>query len=87
VLELQFLIEAGRIRLRSGTLERLAHDDRWLIDDPPSGAWFNQALDLTWTRDPFDRLLLAHARLRGWRFATGDLALLDRLKVSERLEL
>ena len=35
LLELQFLIEAGRIRLREGTLEHLAEDDRWLLDDPP----------------------------------------------------
>jgi len=87
LLELEFLIEVGRIRLRGGTLERLANDDRWLVDDPPAAAWFNQAIDLSWTRDPFDRLLVAHARLRGWRFATADAALLKRLKPAERVEL
>ena len=87
LLELQFLIEAGRIRLRSGTLERLANDDRWLVDEPPAASWFNQAIDLSWTRDPFDRLLVAHARLRGWRFATADSALLKRLKPADRVEL
>jgi PIN domain nuclease of toxin-antitoxin system len=87
LLELQFLIEVGRIRLRGGTLERLANDDRWLVDDPPAAAWFNQAHDLSWTRDPFDRLLVAHARLRGWRFATSDTALLKRFKPAARVEL
>jgi PIN domain nuclease of toxin-antitoxin system len=87
LLELQFLIEVGRIRLRGGTLERLANDDRWLVDDPPAAAWFNQAHDLSWTRDPFDRLLVAHARLRGWRFATADTALLKRFKPADRVEL
>jgi PIN domain nuclease of toxin-antitoxin system len=87
LLELQFLIEVGRIRLRGGTLERLANDDRWLVDDPPAAAWFNQAHDLSWTRDPFDRLLVAHASLRGWRFATADTALLKRLKPADRVEL
>jgi PIN domain nuclease of toxin-antitoxin system len=87
LLELQFLIDVGRIRLRGGTLERLANDDRWLVDDPPAAAWFNQAHDLSWTRDPFDRLLVAHARLRGWRFATADTALLKRFKPSDRVEL
>src|SRR6185295_18123622 len=72
LLELQFLIEAGRIRLREGTLEQLAEDDRWLVDDPPAAAWFGRAVDLSWTRDPFDRLLVAHARYRGWRLATAD---------------
>ena len=87
LLELQFLIEVGRIRLRSGTIERLAEDDRWLLDDPPAAAWFGLAIDLSWTRDPFDRLLIAHARLRAWRFATADTALVKRLKPAERLEM
>ena len=87
LLELQFLIEAGRVRLRGGTLERLANDDRWLLDDPPAAAWFTQAHDLSWTRDPFDRLLVAHARLRRWRFATADTALLKRFKPADRVEL
>lgn len=85
LLELQFLIEAGRIGLRAGTIASLADDERWSLDDPPAAAWFTRALDLGWTRDPFDRLLVAHARLRGWRLATGDAALLDQLAESERL--
>ena len=87
LLELQFLIEVGRIRLRRGTVDRLADDDRWLLDDPPASAWFREAIDLSWTRDPFDRLLIAHARVRGWRFATADAALLKRLAPRDRLEM
>jgi PIN domain nuclease of toxin-antitoxin system len=87
LLELQFLLEAGRVRLRSGSIPLLGDDDRWTLDDPPAASWFETALDLGWTRDPFDRLILAHARLRGWRLATGDAALLARLGVRERLEL
>jgi PIN domain nuclease of toxin-antitoxin system len=85
LLELQFLIELGRIRLHDTTLHALAHDSRWTLDDPGAAAWFTKACDLTWTRDPFDRLLVAHARLRGWRLATGDEQLLARLAESERL--
>jgi len=87
MLELQFLIEAGRIRLREGTLEHLVEDDRWLLDDPPAAAWFSRAIEMSSTRDPFDRLLVAHARYRGWRLATADTVMLKRLKASERLEL
>jgi PIN domain nuclease of toxin-antitoxin system len=87
LLELQFLVETGRIRLREGTIGALESDDRWLVDDPPAVSWFRRALDLGWTRDPFDRLIVAHARLRGWRVATGDRALLARLGPRERLEL
>jgi PIN domain nuclease of toxin-antitoxin system len=57
----------------------LADDERWLLDDPPAAAWFDRALALGWTRDPVDRLLVAHAGLRGWRLATGDRDLIERL--------
>ena len=56
------------------------------LDDPPAAAWFARALDLGWTRDPFDRLIVAHARLRGWRLATADTGLLERLSEAEPLE-
>lgn len=85
LLELQFLTEAGRIRLRSSGVADLAHHHLWLLDDPPAAAWFDEALDLSWTRDPFDRLLVAHARLRGWRLATADTALLEHLTERQRL--
>jgi PIN domain nuclease of toxin-antitoxin system len=88
ILELQFLIEAGRLRLRAGaSVNLLVHDDRWVIDDPASAAWFEKASEVGFTRDPFDRLIVAHARLRRWRLATGDRALLGQLKAAERIEL
>jgi PIN domain nuclease of toxin-antitoxin system len=88
VLELQFLVEAGRLRIKRGGLHEVVHrDDLWALDDPPSAAWFDESLELGWTRDPFDRLLVAHARLRGWRLATADQALLARLPARERLSL
>jgi PIN domain nuclease of toxin-antitoxin system len=80
LLELQFLVEAGRLALRDrATLRDFTDDERWLVDDPPSGAWFDTAAAIGWTRDPFDRLIIANALLRGWRLATGDEALLARL--------
>ena len=87
VLELQFLLEAGRIRLRDATVDALVSDDRWMLDDPPAVKWFTQALEFGWTRDPFDRLIAAHARLRGWRLATGDAALATRLGARSSLVL
>jgi PIN domain nuclease of toxin-antitoxin system len=79
LLELQFLAEANRIKLPHGDAQSLASDGPWLLDDPPAAAWFAEAIDLNWTRDPFDRLIAAHAQLRGWRVATGDSRLLERL--------
>ena len=87
VLEIQFLVEAGRLRLRAASLDAFADDPRWTIDDPAAAGWFRKAGDLDWTRDPFDRLLVAHARVRNWRLATADDHLLDRLASSERFAL
>lgn len=78
LLELQLLIDVGRLRLKpQARVTDLANDERWLLDDPPAVSWFEGALAAGWTRDPFDRLLVAHARLRGWRIATGDAAILE----------
>jgi PIN domain nuclease of toxin-antitoxin system len=88
LLELQFLIEAGRARLRAGgSVMHLANDQRWLLDDPPAAAWFETAIDVAWTRDPFDRVIVAHARLRKWRLATGDFGLIQHLAPHEYLEV
>jgi PIN domain nuclease of toxin-antitoxin system len=88
LLEVQLLMEVGRLRLRgAATPAALAHDPRWLLDSPPSAEWFEEALGIGWTRDPFDRLLVAHARSRGWRLATADAGLLDGLGPVGTLEL
>lgn len=87
LLELQFLQEAGRIRIKKGSLQSVLEDDRWILDDPPAASWFLRATDLGWTRDPFDRLLVAHAQLRGWRLATADEHLLKRIGPAACFEL
>lgn len=88
LLEIQFLVEVGRIRLRPrASVADLGGEERWVLDDPPAVEWFSRALDVGWTHDPFDRLLVAHAGLRGWRVATGDAELLERLGPTRSVEL
>ena len=88
MLELQFLAESGRLKLREGfTAERLVVDDRWAIDEVPSTRWFTLATEVGWTRDPFDRLIVAHARLRGWKLATADAVLLQQLGPQDTVPL
>jgi PIN domain nuclease of toxin-antitoxin system len=84
LLELGMLVSAGRIRVR---LPDVVGDSRWLVDEPPAVDWFTRAGEEAWTRDPFDRLIVAHARLRGWRLATGDGVILGHLRPSEALAL
>jgi PIN domain nuclease of toxin-antitoxin system len=88
LLELKFLVEAGRLRELPGrTVLSLTEDQRWSLDSPASDVLFRWALDLEWTRDPFDRLIVAHARYRRWRLATGDRRLTANLRVGEVLAL
>jgi PIN domain nuclease of toxin-antitoxin system len=87
LLEMQMLIEAGRLGLRASSLDAFGADARWTLDDPPGASWFRKACDFTWTRDPFDRLIVAHARLRNWRLATADDHLLEELGPSEQFAL
>jgi PIN domain nuclease of toxin-antitoxin system len=87
LLELQLLVEVGRIRLKTDSVESAIEDSRWVLDDPPATSWFRRALEIGWTRDPFDRLLVAHARLRGWRLATSDTDILNKLEARRRIEL
>jgi hypothetical protein len=60
-------------------LDEITLDPRWKLDSPSAAKLFEAAYDLDWTRDPFDRLLVAHARFRGWRLATGNRSLKERL--------
>jgi PIN domain nuclease of toxin-antitoxin system len=88
LLEVQFLAELGRIKLKGVALAReLARDARWTVDEPPAGAWFDEAHALAWTRDPFDRLIAAHALARRWRLATSDAKLVEHLDRRWTLEL
>ena len=78
LLEVGFLTELGKIRL-SVTLSDLREDSRFRVDDPSGAAWFAKAEELAFTRDPFDRLIVANALLRKAKLATGDQRIIDYL--------
>lgn len=85
LLEIQFLVEVGRLEAMPGpsVAEHIAHR-AWRIDSPSTLSLFDAAMTIDWTRDPFDRLIVAHARLRRWPLATGDrrlLTMMDRESV------
>lgn len=73
LLEIQFLAEAGRLTVSNPELtERLSEDPRFAVDEVPLVPLIRHALDLGWTRDPFDRLLAAHSAARRTPLATVD---------------
>jgi PIN domain nuclease of toxin-antitoxin system len=88
LLEFQVLLERGRVEFGSyATAAHLVHDARWRFDEPPAGPWFSRAIEISWTRDIYDRLLVAHARVRGWKLATGDEHILEHLPPSDCVRL
>ena len=73
LLELQFLTEVGRLELAHAEfIEALKADPRFVLDEVPLMALVTHALSLSWTRDPFDRLLAAHRSARRVPLVTLD---------------
>ena len=73
LLEIKFLSEIGRIEADfPGLLSQLRQDDRFRIDDIGLEDLCNAACDLSWTRDPFDRFLVAHSMIRSLPLGTVD---------------
>ncbi len=72
VLELQFLYEIGRVNApATEAISALRNSVSLKVAEDPFESVVNAALSEDWTRDPFDRLIVAHARML-------DIALLSR---------
>jgi PIN domain nuclease of toxin-antitoxin system len=73
LLEIQFLAEIGRIKVQNPEFsDVLAADSRFVIDEVPMVPLIRRAMELTWTRDPFDRLIAAHSSFRRLPLCTTD---------------
>ena len=73
VLELTYLHEVGRLRVDGATVLASLGDELGLtIDSTPFGDVVATAQGMTWTRDPFDRLIAAHAVAAGAILLTRD---------------
>ena len=78
VLETQYLNEIGRISVPATTVvEHLASSIGVQVSDAPFYEVITEALLQSWTRDPFDRMITANARVEKARLATKDAGLLD----------
>lgn len=72
-LELAYLREIGRLSVEPDQiLGGLEADARVALTVDDLAAVVTRALDLTWTRDPFDRLIVATARLHKAKLVTRD---------------
>ena len=67
LLELEYLSEIGRVQARaSEALIKLEHESRVRLCDLPLLEISQVALNEKWTRDPFDRLIVAQAKANGF---------------------
>lgn len=72
-MELQYLFEIGRVAERPlPVLDALGAALGLILCNAPFGAVVRQAEDECWTRDPFDRLIVAQARLVDAPLVTKD---------------
>lgn len=72
-LELQYLYEIGRTRAPARTVARALADSIGLgLCDLPFGRVIEAAERQSWTRDPFDRIIVAQAALAGAPLVTKD---------------
>lgn len=66
-LELEYLYELKRIRISArDTLLKVANETGLRLCEFPFASISSAALDEKWTRDPFDRLIVAHAKANGF---------------------
>lgn len=73
LLEIDFLHEIKRISVKSRTiLQKLAEDMGLQVGGEAFSEIVGVAGNLTWTRDPFDRLIVAQAQVRGVPLLTKD---------------
>jgi PIN domain nuclease of toxin-antitoxin system len=73
VLELEYLYETGRIQAKSRTIcDSLEQAVGLHVCEAPFAAVVRLALEQTWTRDPFDRLIVAQAELADAPLLTKD---------------
>jgi PIN domain nuclease of toxin-antitoxin system len=73
LLELEYLRESGRTtRGAEAVMEDLSSRIGLRLSETPFARVVTRGLALTWTRDPFDRLIVAHAAADGLPLVTKD---------------
>jgi PIN domain nuclease of toxin-antitoxin system len=79
ILELQYLFEIGRLTAEPGTIVSAIQRAAPLrLCDLSFGDVTRAALRESWTRDPFDRIIVSHARLREAILITKDRVIRER---------
>jgi PIN domain nuclease of toxin-antitoxin system len=73
ILELQYLREIKRVSVGANVMVHSLSAQLGLqLCDLPFAAVIESAIDLSWTRDPFDRIIVGHATLNDSTLVTKD---------------
>jgi len=81
-LEIQLLTESGRLNLRNPQFtEAVLSDARFAVDEVPLVALIQKSLQLSWSRDPFDRLIAAHSIARRVPLCSVDSVMIENHKL------
>lgn len=73
LLELQYLYETSRITVQAEKIfKNLSDEIGLLLWDKPFADIAREAIRHDWTRDPFDRMICAHASVSGHTLITKD---------------
>ena len=82
-LELQYLYEIGRITVKPDTIIKALFKAIGLkVSETPLQQIIDEALKISWTRDIFDRLLSAEAKLLGEGLITADETIRSNLNLA-----
>lgn len=82
-LELTYLYEIGRVsEPASAPLSALRRTLGLQVADASLAELVQAATDLSWTRDPFDRLIAAHAIIANAPLVTADETILEHLPLA-----
>jgi PIN domain nuclease of toxin-antitoxin system len=77
VLEIQYLVEAGRLRQDTHAATSVLATAGIGIHDVSLAEVVSKATEVVWTRDPFDRLIVGHAKTQEAALVTKDQTVLD----------
>jgi PIN domain nuclease of toxin-antitoxin system len=82
-LELEYLSEVGKLSVPPQTIvDELTPKLELALTDPPAALVCQAALGLSWTRDPFDRLLSAQALATATPLVTKDRTIREHLSLA-----
>lgn len=83
LLELQYLFDLGRVSSSpSAVMRELSTAIGLYVCDHPFALVIGAAMEQSWTRDPFDRIIVAHALARHGTLVTKDRSIRDNYKAT-----